>query len=284
MVAHLHKKSSRKRTKLLAFCNIIGIVYFVIMTFVTASLALWEIKPKVVRNDDILLAIWDFIVLFLLINVSGNAFIVYKAENNLGNGNEQGEWRHLAEKSKLMCRKCTLRVPARCHHCILCDCCIVKRDHHCFFLCSCIGLNNQSNFVIFCFYLSNASFYASLFTIYHAHTEYNFNAQYAKDIMISSLRKIIFHNELVYYDPFMIFLVAVSFGAFCGGVAAVGFLFWQLKIICRGQTTQEYRKGITTFCSRHKWKNLRNVFGPYWFLSLIIPIKSSPPSVQASHA
>ena len=45
--------------------------------------------------------------------------------------------------------ECHHHRPPRCHHCPVCDICILKRNHHCFFTGACIGLGNQKNFILF---------------------------------------------------------------------------------------------------------------------------------------
>ena len=50
------------------------------------------------------------------------------------------------------CIVCSCYKPPRCHHCTLCDSCVLKRDHHCFFIRQCVGLNNQRFFVVFNFW------------------------------------------------------------------------------------------------------------------------------------
>lgn len=50
------------------------------------------------------------------------------------------------------CVVCSCYKPPRCHHCPLCDVCVLKRDHHCFFAMQCVGLRNQRFFLVFNFW------------------------------------------------------------------------------------------------------------------------------------
>ncbi|KAF6036780.1 hypothetical protein EB796_004916 [Bugula neritina] len=50
------------------------------------------------------------------------------------------------------CVVCSFYRPPRCHHCPICEECVLKRDHHCFFARQCVGLNNQRFFVVFNFW------------------------------------------------------------------------------------------------------------------------------------
>jgi len=46
------------------------------------------------------------------------------------------------------CRTCKGYKPDRCHHCSLCNKCILKMDHHCPFINNCIGFFNYKYFMI----------------------------------------------------------------------------------------------------------------------------------------
>ena len=59
------------------------------------------------------------------------------------------------------CVVCQYYKPPRCHHCPVCDCCVIKRDHHCFFAMQCVGLNNQRFFVVFNFWAVLLTFFAT---------------------------------------------------------------------------------------------------------------------------
>ena len=51
------------------------------------------------------------------------------------------------------CQKCEFRKPDRCHHCSMCNSCVLKMDHHCPWLANCIGFRNQKYFVLFLIHL-----------------------------------------------------------------------------------------------------------------------------------
>jgi hypothetical protein len=44
------------------------------------------------------------------------------------------------------CEVCDHVRPPRCHHCKICNCCVLVYDHHCFFMNQCIGYNNYRTF------------------------------------------------------------------------------------------------------------------------------------------
>ena len=46
------------------------------------------------------------------------------------------------------CRRCLLVKPDRCHHCRLCDKCVLKMDHHCPWIANCVGFFNYKYFFL----------------------------------------------------------------------------------------------------------------------------------------
>lgn len=63
------------------------------------------------------------------------------------------------------CDKCKTIRPPRCHHCRICDCCVVQFDHHCVWLNNCIGHNNVRSFVLTLAFISAACWYG-VFLLY----------------------------------------------------------------------------------------------------------------------
>lgn len=50
------------------------------------------------------------------------------------------------------CNKCNNGKPPRCHHCSVCQRCVLKMDHHCVWVVNCVGARNYKFFLLFLMY------------------------------------------------------------------------------------------------------------------------------------
>ncbi|KAE8581019.1 hypothetical protein XENTR_v10024632 [Xenopus tropicalis] len=56
------------------------------------------------------------------------------------------------EGNMRFCEQCQLIKPDRCHHCRVCNTCVLKYDHHCAWLNNCVGFSNYKDFLLVLFY------------------------------------------------------------------------------------------------------------------------------------
>jgi len=59
------------------------------------------------------------------------------------------------------CRKCVKVKPDRCHHCRICQRCVLKMDHHCPWINNCVGFYNYKYFFLFILYALLILFWVS---------------------------------------------------------------------------------------------------------------------------
>ncbi|KAL7158976.1 hypothetical protein ABFS83_02G179300 [Erythranthe nasuta] len=50
------------------------------------------------------------------------------------------------------CSRCQNGKPPRCHHCSVCERCVLKMDHHCIWVVNCVGARNYKFFLLFVLY------------------------------------------------------------------------------------------------------------------------------------
>ncbi|KAF4400956.1 hypothetical protein CsatB_010799 [Cannabis sativa] len=50
------------------------------------------------------------------------------------------------------CTRCQIGKPPRCHHCSVCQRCVLKMDHHCIWVVNCVGAQNYKFFLLFLLY------------------------------------------------------------------------------------------------------------------------------------
>lgn len=292
--------------RLLAWTNIVGFGYFVMMICVVTTLGLVEVLPTVC-SDSALSKHYGF-VLFLFLNVMGNCWNVYRTDTSittlprvihsrstLGLGtttprpsdksndiilgatcateaqddiSAKPDTEHFrGHFLRTVCKVCKVAVARRSHHCALCGVCILKRDHHCFFLCSCIGYHNQKYFIMFCCYMSITAFYIC----HMGATYFNliYNTSYGFPVMpLTLLPSVLVRGAKSGYQ---MTLVGLFYGCFGGGMASLIFFVKQIRMTLLGRTTHEMRTG-TVIYSRSCWENFLDVFGPHWYLTLFVPV------------
>lgn len=169
------------------------------------------------------------------------------------------------------CPTCTLNAPPRAFHCYVCEKCVLKRDHHCVYTGKCVGYNNQRYYMMTLIYF----FLGSLFANY-------LNIDYTYEMMNTLNWKII----IAFFAPMVGWVLgmteSISFLTClqCSTcvlclLLSMGLIYYHCALIARGQTTNEWRKGIR--CYDRGWRqNFLEVFGTRWYLVWLFPWISSP--------
>merc|ERR1740121_3122723 len=60
------------------------------------------------------------------------------------------ETKHTGEQR--YCKWCRTYKPDRCHHCRVCNSCVLRMDHHCPWIANCIGFRNHKHFLLLVMY------------------------------------------------------------------------------------------------------------------------------------
>lgn len=137
------------------------------------------------------------------------------------------------------CKKCDLYRPPRCHHCSICENCILRFEHHCPFVGNCIGFRNQKAFILFLMYSTWA-------------------------LLLLMIQTSIFIQSHASALPIVSFLLVAGIFVFIGG-------FWlsQLAMVFQNVTTLECSWSHRVFDTGSYLTNARQVLGSnlaLWFL------------------
>ncbi|XP_072030314.1 palmitoyltransferase ZDHHC22-like [Amphiura filiformis] len=290
--------------KVKAVFNILGIAYFTGTVSSGIFIAFFISIPKLVEVHNFSTTKHYVIALFLCINIVGNYLLTALTDTSTdtlqattcrtspcehvhqgdlkGKRSSRGSRQSASsgkrrinhkiwDKSKLS-NTDTLTKPWRAYDCILCRSCILKRDHHCFFVGSCIGYHNQKYFIQCCAYLACGCCYSIILTSLYLHTRYGTQFQGAWTFIYLLPLTVI--SWLQGSTPLgEICLVLFLYIALVGGVVGIGFCLWESHITFLGLTTYEAMHGLTGPKKGSFKDNFCDVFGKYWYIGMLIPIR-----------
>ncbi|XP_008568772.1 PREDICTED: palmitoyltransferase ZDHHC2 [Galeopterus variegatus] len=155
------------------------------------------------------------------------------------------------------CDRCQLIKPDRCHHCSVCDKCILKMDHHCPWVNNCVGFSNYKFFLLFLAY-------SLLYCLFIAATDLQYFIKFWTNGLPDTQAK--FHIMFLFFAAAM-FSVSLSslFGYHCWLVSKNKSTLeaFRSPVFRHGTDKNGFSLGFS--------KNMRQVFGDekkYWLLPI----------------
>ena len=189
------------------------------------------------------------------------------------------------------CSKCLTNTPSYCHHCPLCNKCIILRDHHCFFLGACICMQNMKYFIVLCLYVSIASLYVDfrLFPYLCKQTanekEDNVNFWY---MLAQCFFPVALSRWLLGDSSTMVLLLVSLFDILMSaGILTLSFGLYQLFFAVLGknkQNSQRLDNYAVKKISRLNFKsNFSNIFGNWGILNFLFPVILGKEILKQTH-
>ena len=164
------------------------------------------------------------------------------------------------------CSKChvdaTILRPPRCHHCSVCNECILQYDHHCIWLNNCIGYNNVRHFILLLFFVSVGCYYGIIILyqpfylpIQNTLRQYNglipyLQKYFAKELPADEATlfdiptlEYITHTVFTSHDPVPVQIIIDLLFPLLFGIGGIIIIFFgtHVKFICTARTTLEHR-------------------------------------------
>jgi DHHC palmitoyltransferase len=198
------------------------------------------------------------------------------------------------------CDKCNIQRPPRCHHCSICNRCILQFDHHCVWLNNCVGYANHRNFLSTLFYLSLGCWYgiAMLFFPFYGPLKELVNKngwQYLYDsqtgfLHLPSVKNII--SDILAADVDSQVVIKLVFPLLVGvGLLLTAFFSYHVLYVFSALTTLEYKilldehykqllEGNSTWVrpinpfDHGSFRNIKTALGPAPFL-LLLPVPAA---------
>lgn len=175
------------------------------------------------------------------------------------------------------CFKCKRLRPPRCHHCTLCNHCVLKRDHHCYFTRNCVGMRNQRYFMYFLIWCVVLCSICCLQLLPYIFNDVIPKYSYSDLIFPYNIYRCItgqlsfLYCHLIIVTWGIIFLTFISIGMFANST----------YLMLKGLTQFESNAGIKIIDIRSPAEKVRSVMGQNWVVGLFIPGATAFPSVKS---
>lgn len=245
----------------------VAFLFMIVMLWVIALFELFVVLPLYHEPFSSWWCLHVFCGFFFWLNVFANFFFLITTDTtgkNLGMPS-------VLKPGWTYCPFCQLNAPPRAHHCQVCNECVLKRDHHCIFAGKCVGFRNYRYYMFLALYLWLGAFYANAFHHEYVTSEIgSFSVATVLTMVTPILMWMLGYTTL--YGFFISFMTGLSIFAF---ILFSGMLFFQIRIISRGQTSYERKKKKKEYDLGWK-QNFLDVFGEKWYLAWIWPTVSSP--------
>jgi len=173
------------------------------------------------------------------------------------------------------CDKCMTYKPPRCHHCSMCNRCVLKMDHHCPWINQCVGFYNYRYFLLFLMWLLVGCLFIVItyWPIFISITSMGVESRYFVDLDLNGRHMTLFA---------WVIGCAISISVLILG----GF---HLYLVTSNLTTLEFQSKFTERALMHPfgkvprnvynlgWSaNMRQVFGPFNNFRAVLPGLAEP--------
>lgn len=264
----------------LAVIAIIALLYIQYVLIHLARLMQLDLVPAARKTENVTAALWQGVLFhvftFGLMYCMGRTILTHpgtipegsgwdlansSSRNDRTDGSEVGvrlETKTSGERR--YCKWCLKYKPDRCHHCRVCNLCILRMDHHCPWVYNCIGFGNHKYFVLLLIYAELNLLLVNI-TMF--------------DTVWWSTR----------VDVPVFTMCFVTAGAALGAVLLVltsAFLGFHMYLIVRALTTVEFcekstrrEHQVASVYSRGVYQNICAVLGPVpslWLLPVSFPV------------
>ncbi|XP_076437655.1 uncharacterized protein LOC143276883 [Babylonia areolata] len=172
--------------------------------------------------------------------------------------------------SWIPCYTCQVMRPPRCHHCAVCDTCVLKRDHHCYFAGSCVGWKNQRHFLVFAVWACFSCCYATAHAL-----PYLYENMWPVMRWFDLLAPVVVIRWVLGFVPGWVCVnMCVQTLLFYFILLSFNFVMEHLTLIVKGVTSFEatsLKKGVEVRDGRGLGGRFRSVLGRNWGLSFLCP-------------